>query len=69
MLSVLAGELGIDLEATGQDALLEDMGVDSIMQMTLVAKIQEVVPADFQIPGQLLVEHNTFAKLKAFFEA
>ncbi|KAF2877122.1 hypothetical protein BDV95DRAFT_644000 [Massariosphaeria phaeospora] len=65
VLSVLASELGINVEALDDQELLEDMGVDSIMGMTLLAKMQESFTA--KLPSQLLVEQNSFGKLKTFF--
>ena len=66
VLSVLASELGVSLDLGNEHEPLEDMGVDSIMQMTLLAKMQESVSV--KLPGNLLVERNSFAKLKTFFE-
>ena len=41
ILSILASELGLDLPDINQDDFLEDLGVDSIMAMTLLAQMQK----------------------------
>lgn len=43
VLSILASELGLDLLNANKDEPLEDLGVDSIMAMTLFAQMQKGV--------------------------
>jgi acyl transferase domain-containing protein/acyl carrier protein len=68
ILSILASELGVDLSSIKEDEPLEDLGVDSIMAMTLLARMQKGVGTGSKLPGTLLVEYNSFGKLRAFFE-
>jgi acyl transferase domain-containing protein/acyl carrier protein len=65
ILNVLASELGVPVDDTTEHELFEDMGVDSIMSMTLLAKMQECMP--MKLPGSLLLERNSFAKLRDYF--
>jgi naphtho-gamma-pyrone polyketide synthase len=65
ILTLLASELGVPLDSTTEHEPFEDMGVDSIMSMTLLAKMQEYV--EMKLPGSLLIERNSFAKLREFF--
>jgi acyl transferase domain-containing protein/acyl carrier protein len=65
ILELLASELGVPLDSTTEHEPFEDMGVDSIMSMTLLAKMQELVA--MKLPGSLLIERNSFAKLREFF--
>lgn len=56
----------MSLDVASEHEPLENMGVDSIVQMTLLAKMQD--PVSMKLPGNLLIERNRFAKLSAFFE-
>jgi len=68
ILGILAEELGVTLATINENELLEDLGVDSIMAMTLIAQMQKGVGPGLKLPGELLVKHNTFKKLRTFFQ-
>jgi acyl transferase domain-containing protein len=68
ILSILASELGVDLFTINQNEPLEELGVDSIMAMTLLVQMQKSIGDARKLPGTLLVQHNSFSKLRLFLE-
>ena len=65
ILAVMAEEIGVEPGSLTDDVLLDDLGVDSIIQISLVASIQELLPDP--LPAGLLLEHDSIAKLRRFF--
>ena len=61
----MASEIGVDAQLMNEGTLLEDLGVDSLMQISILARLQGYVRAT--LPGSLLMECNTIAKLRVFF--
>jgi len=65
ILSIIAGEIGVEEESLTDDVVLEDLGVDSIIQISLVSSIQECL--NDTLPAGFLVENNSVAKLRKYF--
>ncbi|EKV10885.1 Conidial pigment polyketide synthase PksP/Alb1 [Penicillium digitatum] len=55
--SILAEEIGIDLEELVGDANLGEMGLDSLMSLTVLGKIREDL--DLDLPGEFFIENQT----------
>ena len=67
ILDILAEETGVDPGSLDDDALFQDLGVDSIIQISLIARFQEYLGKP--LSASLLVECNSVAKLRRFFAA
>ena len=65
ILAIMAEETGVEPDSLKDDSLLDDLGVDSIIQISLIARIQEYLAKPLS-PG-LLVDFNSIAKLRLYF--
>ncbi|KAI8635444.1 hypothetical protein F5Y19DRAFT_407791 [Xylariaceae sp. FL1651] len=65
ILDIVAAEIGVESECLTDDISLEDLGVDSIIQISVVARLEEYMPEP--LPPAFLMTHNTVPKLRAFF--
>ena len=65
ILALMAEEIGVKPDSLDDDVLLDDLGVDSIIQISLIARIQKYLAKPLS-PG-LLMEFNSIAKLRRFF--
>ena len=65
ILNILAEETGVDPGSLDDDALFQDLGVDSIIQISLIARFREYLAKP--LTASLLVECNSVAKLRRFF--
>ncbi|KAJ5517825.1 Acyl transferase/acyl hydrolase/lysophospholipase [Penicillium expansum] len=55
--SILAEEIGVDSEELLGDANLGEMGLDSLMSLTVLGKIREDL--DLDLPGEFFIENQT----------
>ncbi|KAI1377814.1 hypothetical protein F4677DRAFT_413633 [Hypoxylon crocopeplum] len=65
IIDILAAEIGVESESLTDDILLEDIGVDSIIELSVVAHLQEYMPEP--LPPAFLMKNNSISKLRAFF--
>lgn len=65
ILGLLADEIGVEPDSLKDSTLLEELGVDSIIQMSLVTRIQDLVPQ--QLPPRMLIDFNSIGQLRKFF--
>ncbi|XXH01795.1 hypothetical protein Hte_008156 [Hypoxylon texense] len=65
VIDILAAEIGVGPECLADDVLLEDLGVDSIIGISAVARLQEYMPEP--LPPAFLMENNSIKKLRAYF--
>ena len=66
IVSLMADEIGVDPAVITDEVLLPDLGVDSLMQISITSKIKAYVPDP--LPDTLLLHHNSIAKLRAYFQ-
>ena len=64
ILAIMADEIGVEPDSLNDDVLLDDLGVDSIIQISLIARIQEYLAKPL-FPS-LLMEYNSITKLRRF---
>ncbi|KAJ5795215.1 hypothetical protein N7457_001814 [Penicillium paradoxum] len=55
--SILAEEIGVESEELDGDANLGEMGLDSLMSLTVLGKIREEL--DLDLPGEFFIENQT----------
>ena len=65
IVTVIAAEIGVEADSLTDGVLFDELGVDSIIQISVFARIQECL--DKPLPAGLFVEHNNVAKLRQFF--
>ncbi|KAL8831168.1 MAG: hypothetical protein Q9191_001010 [Dirinaria sp. TL-2023a] len=65
ILAVMADEIGVSSDSLTDDVLLDELGVDSIIQISLIARIQDYLAKP--VSPSLLVDCNSIAKLRFFF--
>ena len=65
IIAIIASEIGVEPDSLTDDILLDDLGVDSIIQISLKTGIQELLAEP--LPDSLFVEYNSIAKLRRFF--
>ncbi|OQE25004.1 hypothetical protein PENFLA_c009G10786 [Penicillium flavigenum] len=57
IVSILAEEIGVEPEELSGDANLGEMGLDSLMSLTVLGKIREDI--DLDLPGEFFIENQT----------
>jgi Phosphopantetheine attachment site. len=62
--SILAEEIGVEPEELNGDANLAEMGLDSLMSLTVLGKIREDL--DLDLPGEFFIEtkHSMISRLR-----
>ena len=65
VLDILAEETGVELGSLDDDVLFDDLGIDSIIQISLIARFREYLGKP--LPASLLVERNSIVKLRHYF--
>lgn len=60
--SILAEEIGVEPEELNGDASLAEMGLDSLMSLTVLGKIREDL--DLDLPGEFFIENQTLDDIK-----
>lgn len=65
IIDILAAEIGVEAESLTDDVSLPDLGVDSIIELSVVARLQEYVPEP--LPPAFFMKNDTISKLRAFF--
>lgn len=71
LVDILAAELGLSQLDVLADTHFGNLGIDSIMSMTILTKIKasiEVGARKADLPSNLLLEYDTIAKLQAYFQ-
>ena len=63
---LIAAELGVEPTSISDDTLLDELGVDSLIQISIVGRLSEYVGKT--LPKALLAEHNQVRALRLFFE-
>lgn len=64
ILHIIATEIDVEPEMLTDDTVLKDLGIDSIIQISTVARLQEHV--ERTLPSGLLMQYNTVAKLRKY---
>ncbi|KAI0509542.1 hypothetical protein F5B22DRAFT_325952 [Xylaria bambusicola] len=65
IIAIVAAEIGVDPRSLTDDIALQDLGVDSIIELSVVARLQEHLSEP--LPPAFLMKYNTISKLKEFF--
>lgn len=65
ILDILATEIGIDVQDLSDDAKISDLGVDSLLTITILQKLRDETGLD--LPSSLFIDHQTVAEVKRFF--
>jgi acyl transferase domain-containing protein/acyl carrier protein len=65
VIDILAAEIGVESEYLTDDILLQELGVDSIIELSVVARLQEYMSET--LPPAFLMKHNSISKLRKFF--
>ncbi|KAI1130878.1 hypothetical protein F5Y10DRAFT_288595 [Nemania abortiva] len=65
IIDILATEIGVEPQSLTDDISLQDLGVDSIIEISLVARLHEYMPEP--LPPAFFIENNSISKLRAFF--
>ncbi|KAI0877071.1 hypothetical protein GGS24DRAFT_512251 [Hypoxylon argillaceum] len=66
IIKILATEIGVEPECLTDDLSLQDLGVDSIIEISVVSRLQEYISE--RLPPAFLMKNNNIPKLRAFFE-
>lgn len=56
----------MDPGVINDESLLDDLGVDSLMQISIIGKLRAYVKDT--LPGSLLMQYNSISKQRAFFK-
>ncbi|KAL9585668.1 MAG: hypothetical protein Q9203_004154 [Teloschistes exilis] len=65
VLATIAAEVGIDTGELTDDAKISDLGVDSLLTITILGKLRTQTGLD--LPSSLFVTYSTVAALKGYF--
>ena len=65
LLAVMGDEIGVEPDSLTDSVLLDDLGIDSIIQISLIARLQENLAKP--LPQGFLLEFNSIAKLRRYF--
>ncbi|KAL3491272.1 hypothetical protein BJX62DRAFT_251459 [Aspergillus germanicus] len=60
---ILADEIGVPAEEIMSDENLSEMGMDSLLSLTVLGRIRESL--DLDLPGEFFVENQTIAQIEA----
>nr|ALQ32989.1 putative polyketide synthase [Fusarium sp. NRRL 52700] len=66
-LEIIADEIGVDMSQLTESTLLADLGVDSLMSLTILGNFREEL--DLDIPAAQFYEFSTVQDLKSFLGA
>ncbi len=66
IVSCIAGEIGVDANELTEGADLVDLGVDSLLTMSILETLRKQLNCD--IPSSLLTTHPTVGELRRYFE-
>lgn len=64
--SILAEEIGVEPEELSGDANLGEMGLDSLMSLTVLGKIREDI--DLDLPGEFFIENQTLDDIETILD-
>ncbi|KAI0024609.1 hypothetical protein F4780DRAFT_775556 [Xylariomycetidae sp. FL0641] len=67
ILSVIASEVGVEMVELSEDALFADLGVDSLLSISIVAKLGEILGRE--IPATLFNDYLSVQELQTYFSA
>lgn len=65
VMSIIAKETDVDMAELVDDAAFENLGVDSLLSLTISAKFREDL--EIEIPSDLFTNHTTVGALKKYF--
>ena len=65
ILETIASEVGVDVSELSDDVKISDVGVDSLLTISILGKLRPETGLD--LPSSLFIEYPTVAQLKAFF--
>ena len=65
VLATIASEVGVDASELTDDAKISDLGVDSLLTITILGRLRSETGLD--LPSSLFVSYPTIAQLKEFF--
>lgn len=66
VLRVIASEIGVSVQDLGNDARFDDLGVDSLLTIAIVTKLQEDL--HYEVPPTLFFTCTTVAELRVYFQ-
>ncbi|KAL4963030.1 type I polyketide synthase [Aspergillus stella-maris] len=64
VISIIADECGVELAELNDSSAFEDFGLDSLLSLTILAKLREDL--DMDLPSSFFVDNPTVGALKAF---
>ncbi|KAK5630376.1 hypothetical protein RRF57_006091 [Xylaria bambusicola] len=67
IIAIMAAEIGVDPGSLTDDIALQDLGVDSIIELSIIARLQEHISEP--LPPAFLMKYNTISKLRSFFSS
>lgn len=65
VLETIASEVGVNVSELSDDAKISDLGVDSLLTISILGKLRPETGLD--LPSSLFVAHPTIGELKGFF--
>ena len=65
VLDTIASEVGVDVSELSDDVKISDVGVDSLLTISILGKLRPETGLD--LSSSLFIEHPTIAELRAFF--
>ena len=65
VLTTIASEVGVDISELTDDARVSDLGVDSLLTITILGILRE--KTGFDLPSSLFITYPTVAQLRGFF--
>ena len=66
VLEIIAAEIGIHISELDDDILFEELGVDSLLTITIIAELRKQLGQE--IPANVLVDHTSVKDLRSYFE-
>ncbi|TVY20816.1 Conidial pigment polyketide synthase alb1 [Lachnellula arida] len=66
ILEIIAKEIGVQINEITGDSALEDLGIDSLLTMSILSKLREAT--GLELPSSLFNLYPTILALKSFFE-
>ena len=65
VLEIIASEVGVDVKELSDDAKISDLGVDSLLTISILGRLRPETGLD--LPSSLFIAYPTVAQLRAFF--
>ena len=65
ILDILAREIGVDIQDLTEDAKIADLGVDSLLTITILQKLRD--ETDLDLPSSLFIDFSSVSELRGYF--